>query len=178
MERSNEVKKAEQKIVAVLARMLVLSPESIDAKSRYSDLLHTDPDALRAFGGQVEESLGVVLGDSILGAHPTIAELAVYCAEHRAAPRGGRLYVVVCQMPGGNVCERIYRARGHEKAAQQAIDDGAERILSVEREDAEDERPSGPGTVTKVLVPLLVGLLIGLFVFVFFWWRRGFPRFW
>ena len=63
-------------------------------------------------------------------------------------------------------------------AAKQAIDDGAAAVLSVEREDAEDVAPSGHGSVYKVLVPLLWGILIGGAVFVFFWWRRGFEKFW
>ena len=173
-----DVGKAQQKIVAVMARMLVLPPESVQVDVRCQDMLHTDPDALRDFVTQVEASLGVVLGDSVLTAHPTIAALAAYCAKHLSAPRGERLYVVVCQMPDGTTCERIYSARRHEQAAKQAMDDGAAAVLSVEREDAEDVAPRGTGTFGKILVPLLVGLLLAGAVFVFFWWRRGFQPFW
>ena len=170
--------KAQQKIIAVLARMLELPPEMVKADVRYQDMLNTDPSAMREFAQQVEKALGVTLNDSALSAHPTIAELATYCAQHLSAPRGGRLYVVLCKMPDGSTCERIYAARGHEKAAKQAMDDGAAAVLSVEREDAEDVAPSGHGTVYKVFVPLLWGLFIGGAVFVFFWWRRGFEKFW
>ena len=147
-----DVRKAQQKIIAVLARMLELPDEMVKAD--------------------------VTLSDSALSAHPTIAELAAYCAQRLSAPRGGRLYVVLCKMPDGTTCERMYSARGHEMAAKQAIDDGAAAVLSVEREDAEDVAPSGHGSVYKVLVPLLWGILIGGAVFVFFWWRRGFEKFW
>ena len=174
----HDVDKAQQKIIAVLARMLELPDEMLKASVRYQEALHTDPAAIRDFSIQVEKALGVTLNDSALSAHPTIAELATYCAQHLSAPRGGRLYVVLCKMPDGTTCERIYSARGHEMAAKQAIDDGAAAVLSVEREDAEDVAPSGHGSVYKVLVPLLWGILIGGAVFVFFWWRRGFEKFW
>ena len=173
-----DVKKAQQKIVAVMARMLLVTPESVQVDVRFQDMLHTDPDALRAFAAQVEVALGVVLGESVLKAHPTIAELAAYCAQHLSAPRGERLYVVVCQMPDGSTRERIYSARRHELAAKQAMDDGAASVISVEREDAEDGVPSGSGMLTKVMMPILVGLIIGALVFAFFWWRNGFERFW
>ena len=174
----HDVDKAQQKIIAVLARMLELPPEMVKADVRYQDMLNTDPSAMREFAQQVEKALGVTLNDSALSAHPTIAELAAYCARRLSAPRGGRLYVVLCKMPDGTTCERMYSARGHEMAAQQAIDDGAAAVLSVEREDAEDVPPSGHGSVYKVLMPLLWGLLIGGTVFIFFWWRRGFEKFW
>jgi len=170
--------KARQKIIAVLARMVVLPPEMVKADVRFQDMLNTDPSAMREFALQVEKSLGVTLSDSALSAHPTIADLAAYCAQRLSVPRGGRLYVVLCKMQDGTTCERIYSARGHEMAAKQAMDDGAEAVLSVEREDAEDGAPSGYGSVYKVFVPLLWGLLIGGAVFVFFWWRRGFEKFW
>ena len=178
MTQSKETEKAQQKIVAVLARMLVLAPESVQADARYLELFNSDPDAVRAFAAQVEKSLGVIVGDSVFSKHPTIPELAAYCAAHRAPARGERLYVVVSRMPDGSTRERIYAARGHEKAAQQAMDDGAVAVLSVEREDAEDVAPSGHGAAYKVLVPLLWGLFIGGAVFVLFWWRRGFEKFW
>ena len=170
--------KARQKIIAVLARMVVLPPEMVKADVRFQDMLNTDPSAMREFAQLVEKALGVTLSDSALSAHPTIADLAAYCAQRLSAPRGGRLYVVLCKMPDGTTCERIYSARGHEMAAKQAMDDGAAAVLSVEREDAEDVAPSGHGTAYKVFVPLLWGLLIGGVVFVFFWWRRGFEKFW
>ena len=178
MTQSKETEKAQQKIVAVLARMLVIAPESIPADARYLELFNSDPDAVRAFGAQVEKDLGVIVGDSVFSKHPTIPELAAYCAAHRAPARGERLYVVVSRMPDGSTRERIYAARGHEKAAQLAMNDGAEAVLSVEREDAEDGAPRGMGMFGKILVPLLVGILLAGAVFVFFWWRRGFQPFW
>ena len=173
-----DVKKAQQKIVAVMAGMLGLPLEAIKEDANYRDLLHADPGAIRDFGMQVEKSLGVTLSDSTFGAHPTIAELAAYCVRHLSAPRGERLYVVVCKMPDGSTRERIYRASRHELAVQQAMDDGAESVLSVEREDAEDRAPSGSDTLTKVLMPLLVGLLLAAAILVFLWWQRGFAKFW
>ena len=173
-----EVGKAQQKIIAVLARMLELPPEMVQADIRYQDALHSDPGAIRDFSIQIEKALGVMLNDSALSAHPTIAELSTYCAQRLSAPRGERLYVVLCKMPDGTTCERIYSARRHELAAKQAINDGVEAVLSVEREDAEDVAPSGHGSVYKVLMPLIWGLLIGVVVCVFFWWKRGFEKFW
>ncbi len=178
MAQPKETERARQKIVAILARMLALAPESVPLDARYQELFNSDPDAVRAFGGQVEAALGVVLNDSVLSAHPTVADLAAYCAGQRPPARGERLYVVVSRMPDGSTRERIYSARRHELAAQQAMDDGATSVLSVEREDAEDGVPSGSGTLTKVLVPILVGLIIGAAVCMFFWWRNGFERFW
>ena len=51
--------KAQQKIIAVLARMVVLPPEMIKADVRYQDMLNTDPGAIRDFSLQVEKTLGV-----------------------------------------------------------------------------------------------------------------------
>ena len=178
MAMPKDTEKAQQKIIAVLARMLELPPEMVKADVRFQDMLNTDPSAMREFAQQVEKALGVTLNDSALSAHPTIAELATYCAQHLSTPRGERLYVVVSRMPDGSTRERIYAARGHEKAAQQAMDDGAVAVLSVEREDAEDGAPSGSGASRKIIFPLLVGLLVAGAVFIFFWWQRGFPRFW
>ena len=178
MGMTNDVAKAQQKIVAVLARMMVVAPESIKTDSRYQKLFNMDPDSVHAFAVQVEQALGVIVGDSVLDAHPTVADLAAYYTAHKADTNGGRRYVVVCRMPGGGVCERIYSARGHEKAVQKAMDDGAEAVLSVEREDAEDTPPRKAGTFGKVLTPILIGIILSAMVFLFFWWRNGFPRFW
>ena len=178
MNMTNDVAKAEQKIVAVLARMLVVAPESIKTDVRYKELFNNDPDPVHAFAVQVEQTLGVIVGDSVLDAYPTIAELAVYCAAHKAEANGGRRYVVVCRMPGGGVCERIYSARWHEKAVQKAMDDGVEAVLSVEREDAEDSPPQKAGHLGKILLPILIGIILAGMVFLFFWWRNGRPRLW
>ena len=178
MSLEKEIEKAQQKISAILAYMLVVAPESIKTDVRYKELFNNDPDPVHAFAVQVEQTLGVIVGDSVLDAHPTIAELAAYCAANKAEANGGRRYVVVCRMPGGGVCERIYNARGHEKAVQKAMDDGAEAVLSVEREDAEDAPPRKSGHLGKVLLPILIGIILAGMVSLFFWWRNGCPRFW
>ena len=178
MDVTYDVAKAQQKIVAVLARMLVVAPESIKTDSRYQKLFNMDPDSVHAFAVQVEQTLGVIVGDSVLDAHPTIAELAAYCAAHKANANGGRRYVVVFRMPDGSVRERIYSARGHEKAVQQAMDDGAESVLSVEREDAEDGSPRKERHLSSVLLPILIGIILAAMAFLFFWWLNGCPRFW
>lgn len=178
MTQTKEIEKIQRKIVAVLARMLMIAPESVKVDARYQELFNMDPDSIRAFAVQIERSLGVNVGDSVFDAHQTVAELAAYCAAHPVLAPGDRRYVVVCRMPDGSTCERIYAARGHEKAVQQAMDAGAEAVLAVEREDAEDGSPRKSGTLAKVFIPLFVGLLVAGVVFVFFWWRRGFQRFW
>ncbi len=178
IDMTNDMAKAQQKIVAVLARMLVVAPESITPEARYQELFNKDPDSVHAFAVQVERVLGVIVGDSVLDAHPTVAELAVYCVAHKANANGGRRYVVVCRMPDGNVRERIYIARGHEKAVQQAMDDGAEAVVSVEREDAEDAPLRKAGHLGKVLLPILIGIILAAMSFLFFWWRNGCPRLW
>jgi len=179
MAESDTVEKIQQKIITVLARMLVLAPESIKADARYADLLHSDPSALRAFAMQIEAMLDVPLGDSSLDAYRTIAELAAHCAKLRpASSRGERRYVVLCQMPDGSTRERIYSARRHELAAEQAMDDGAVAVLSVEREDVEDRAPKSSSTLLKVLLPLIVGLALGAVVVAYFGWRQGYLKLW
>ena len=178
MTQTKEYEKVKQKIVAVLARMLVVAPESVKLDARYQELFNSDPDAVRAFAVQVENALNVMIGDSVLSAHPTIADLVAYCAAHQAGVRGGRLYVVVCRMPDGSTRERIYAARGHEKAAEQAMADGAEAVLSVEREDVEDRAPNKSSKLAKIIVPLFLGTILAGAAFVFFWWKNGFRRFW
>ena len=178
MDVTYDVAKAQQKIVAVLARMLVVAPESIKVDARYQELFNMDPDSVHAFAVQVEQNLGVIVGDSVLDAHPPVAGLAAYCAANKANANGGRRYVVVFRMPDGSVRERIYSARGHEKAVQQAMDDGAESVLSVEREDAEDGSPRKERHLSSVLLPILIGIILAAMAFLFFWWRNGCPRFW
>ena len=178
MDLTNNVAKALQKITAILARMLVVAPESIKVDVRYKELFNNDPDPVHAFAVQVEQALGVIVGDSVLDAHPTIAELAAYCAANKTNANGGRRYVVVSRMPDGSVRERIYTARGHEKAVQQAMDDGAEAVLSVEREDAEDGSPQKERHLSSVLLPILIGIILAGMAFIFFWWSNGRPRLW
>ena len=177
MAQLQTVDKVQQKIVGVLARMLATVPESVRADTRFSEVLQSDPTVLRSFLMQVEAALGVTLNDASVEAYPTVAELAAHCAEHLSAPRGERLYVVLCQMPDGSMRERIYSAPRHELAAKKAMDDGAASVVSVEREDAEDRAPRGSHTVLKILLPLLVGLGVGAVVIAFFCWRHGYLRF-
>ena len=170
------VDKVQQKIVGVLAGMLEIAPESVGADARYKEILQSDPTALRSFLMQVEAALDVSLNDASIDNYPTVAELAIHCAEHLSPPRGERLYVVLCQMPDGSTCERIYNAPRHELAAQKAMDDGAAAIISVEREDAEDRAPRGSSVLMKILLPLLVGLGLGAVAVAFYCWRHGYLR--
>ena len=178
MSETKEVEKVQQKIVTVLARMLIIAPESLKPDARYQELFNMDPDSVRAFAVQVENALDVIVGDSIISAYPTIAELAAYCAENRASAHGGRRYAVLCRMPDGTTRERIYAARGHEKAVQQAMADGVEAVLSVEREDVEDRAPSKAGHLAKIIGPLFLGTILAGAAFVYFWWKNGFRSFW
>ena len=50
MAQPKETERARQKIVAILARMLALAPESVPLDARYQELFNSDPDAVRAFG--------------------------------------------------------------------------------------------------------------------------------
>ena len=178
MAQTKEYEKVKQKVVATLARMLVIAPESVTMDARYAELFNSDPKAVRDFAAQVEQSLGVIVGDSAISACPTVAELVDYCAKARAAATGGRRYAVLCRMPDGNTCERIYVARGHEKAVQQAMADGVEAVLSVEREDVEDLASNKSSKLSWIIIPLFLGTLLAGAAFVFFWWRNGFQRVW
>ena len=178
MSQLKEKEKVQQKIVAILARMLVIAPESVKLDARYDELFSLDPKAVHDFTAQIEKGLGVIVGDSVISAYPTVAELIDYCATARASANGGRRYAVLCRMPDGSTCERIYVARGHEKAVQLAMADGVATVLSVEREDVEDGSLRKQGLLGMVVVPLFLGMLLAGAVFVFFWWKRGFQRFW
>ena len=93
--------------------------------------------------------------------------------------RGASSYVVVCRMAGGKVCERHYRARGHKAAAKLAVADGAEAILSIEREDEEDGTPRKKvGLRSKLVLPLILGLLVSAVGVAVFWYLRGRPKLW
>ena len=170
--------KVSQKIAAILARMLVVAPETVKMDARYSELLGLNPEAVHNFAVRVEQTLGVTIGDSVIDAHPTVAELVAFCAKALADANGGRRYAVLCRMPDGSTCERIYVARGHEKAVQLAKADGVEAVLSVEREDVEDRAPRKSSLLAKIVIPLFLGVLLAGGVFVFFWWKNGFRRFW
>jgi len=179
MGRPSDVDRAQQKIAGVFAAMLVIPVEVVKGDVRYKDHLKSDPDAIHTFGGRVERALGVTLNDAVLSQCPTIAGLAAYCVRQKSAENGGRLYVVVCQMQDGSTLERYYRARGHELAAQQALDDdGVVDVLSVERADADDGSPRRAGWLGKVMFPLIMGAIAAAGVVAVIWWRRGCPRFW
>jgi len=170
MARQIDAEKVQQKIVLVIARMLAVPPEVIRSDTAYLKQINSDPDAVRAFAARVEESLGVVLNDTLLVKHPTVAELADYCVQQKAAVQNGRLYVVVCRMPDGSTRERYYRARGHERAAQQALDDGVADVLSVERADADDNMPRKMGFLGKVMLPLILGIIAAAVTVAVIWW--------
>lgn len=92
--------------------------------------------------------------------------------------RGENSYIVVCRMAGGKVCERHYRARGHDAAAKLALDDGAEEILDIEREDVEDRVRKNGGLFSNLLIPLILGLLVSVVGVAVFWYLRGHPKLW
>ncbi len=88
-------------------------------------------------------------------------------------------YFVVFRMKDGKVRERIYQAHGHKAAARLAMDDGAEVILSIEREDGDErELRKKVGVRSKLLLPLILGLLVSAAGVAVFWLLRGRPRFW
>ena len=92
--------------------------------------------------------------------------------------RGENSYIVVCRMAGGKVCERHYRARGHDAAVKLAFDDGAEEILDIEREDAEEHVRKNVGLFSKLFIPLILGLLVSAAGVAVFWYLRGRPKLW
>ena len=94
--------KVSQKIAAILARMLVVAPETVKMDARYSELLGLNPEAVHNFAVRVEQTLGVTIGDSVIDAYPTVAELAAFCAKALADANGGRRYAVLCRMPDGS----------------------------------------------------------------------------
>jgi hypothetical protein len=49
MPHTKEHEKAKQKIVAILARMLVIAPESVKLDARYDELFNQDPEAVMTF---------------------------------------------------------------------------------------------------------------------------------
>ena len=167
------------KIVTILARVFDLPPDAIKGDVLLSDFFSDNPEGLRSFVVRLEEFLKIPLGEKAVDSSRTVGELAAYCVAHKASMPSGRLYIVVCRMPGGKVCERHYRAKRHEVAAKLAIDDGAEEILSVEREDQDEEVVRKKVGVWSILMlPLMLGLLVAVAGVAFFWWRRGCPKFW
>lgn len=178
MNRPDETARVQLKIADIFADMLAIPAEVVRPDARYQKQFSSDPDAIHTFGGRIEKALGVTLNDEVLSKCPTIAELAAYCVRQKTEKNGGRLYVVVCQMPDGSTRERYYRARGHERAAQMALDDGVADVLSVERADEEDNMPRKMGWLGKVMLPLILGVIAAAGTVAIIWWRRGCPQFW
>ncbi len=173
-----EIKDVQAVISQILARVLGIPVEMVKPDMRFSDCFGADPDGLRAFVVRLEDALKMPIGDTAMDNCRTLADLSAYCVARRASNNGGRMYIVVCRMPNGNVCERHYRAKGHERAAQLALDNGAEEILSVEREDSEDHVRTRSGFLTKFLLPLIFGAMVAIGGVVAFWWKRGCPKVW
>lgn len=93
--------------------------------------------------------------------------------------KGESSYIAVCRMADGKVCERHYRARGHKAAVKLAVADGAEAVLSIEREDAEDiALRKKIGLRKKLVLPVILALLASIVGIAIFWLRRGCPKFW
>ncbi len=166
------------KINQILARLLGIPVESVKRDMRLSDCFNNDPDGIRAFVVRLEDALKIPIGDSAIDNCRTLEDLAAYCLARKSSNEGGRVYIVVCKLPNGSVCERYYRAKGHERAAQLALDNGAEEILSVEREDSEDHVRTRSGFLSKFLLPLILGAIVAVGGVVVFWWKRGCPKFW
>lgn len=59
-----------------------------------------------------------------------------------------------------------------------ASDGGAEAILSIEREDAEDRVRKKVGLFSKLVIPLVLGLLVSALGVAVFWFLRGRPKLW
>lgn len=179
MGNDNEVAAMQAKIVVILARVFDLPSGMIKGDVLLSDFFSDNQEGLRTFVVKLEDALQMPLGEKAVDSCRTVGELAAYCVAHKAAMPSGRLYVVVCRMPDGKVCERHYRAKRHEAAAKLAMDDGAEAILSIEREDQDDEIISKKIGVWNVfMLPLILGLLVAVAGVAVFWWRRGCPKFW
>ena len=179
MNNDSETAMMQAKIVTILARVFGLSPEMIKDDVLLAEFFSNNPEGLRSFVVRLEESLKIPLGENAIDSCRTVGELAAYCVAHKASMPSGRLYVVVCRMPGGKICERHYHAKRHEEAAKLAMNDGAEEVLSIEREDQDDygvHRKNGLWSV--LMFPLLLGLLVAVAGVAFFWWRRGCPKFW
>lgn len=179
MGNDKETVAMQAKIVTVLARMFNLPTEEVKENALLADFFNDGQEGLRSFVVRLEEALKIPVGEKAIESCRTVGELAAYCAAHKASMQGGRQYVVVCRMPGGRVCERHYRAKRHEDAAKLAMSDGAEEILSVEREDMDNDGVRKKVGVWSVfMLPLLLGLLVAVVGVAVFWWRRGCPKFW
>ena len=180
MGNDSEIAKTQAIIVSVFARVFDLPAESIKGDLLFSDAFSADQEGLRSFVVRLEDALKIPIGEVAIERCRTVSELAAYCVAHKASlGTGGRMYIVVCRMPDGKVCERHYRAKRHEAAAQLAIDNGAAEVLSVEREDAEDRVVSVRGGFWgKFMLPLLLGALAAIGGVAAFWWYRGCPKLW
>ena len=179
MGNDKETAAMQAKIITILARIFDLPAGVVKGSAILADFFSDNPDGLRTFVVKMEDALQIPLGEKAVDSCRTVDELAAYCAAHKASMQGGRGYIIVCRMPGGKICERHYRAKRHEDAAQLAMDDGAEEILSVEREDQEDDGVRKKVGVWSVLMlPLILGLLMAAAGVAVFWWRRGCPKFW
>ena len=178
---SNDSKTAamQAKIASILARVFDLPAGIVKDDTLLSEFFSDNQDGLRTFVVKLEDDLQMPLGEKAVDSCRTVGELAAYCVAQKASMPSGRQYVVVCQMPDGKVCERHYRAKRHEVAAKLAMDDGAEAILSIEREDQDEEFVRKKVGVWSVLMlPLILGLLVAVAGVAVFWWRRGCPKFW
>ena len=179
MAKDKETAAMQAKIVSILARMFDLSAGVVKDSARLSDFFSDNQDGLRTFVVKLEDALQIPLGEKAVDSCRTVGELAAYCVAHKMSMPRGRLYIIVCRMPGGKICERHYRAKRHEDAAKLAMSDGAEEILSVEREDMDNDGVRKKVGVWSVLMlPLLLGLLVAVVGVAVFWWRRGCPKFW
>lgn len=180
MDNDSGTAKMQAKIGSILAGVFGLSAKAVNGNSLLSDFFSGEQGALRSFVVRLEGALKIPIGEAAMEHCRTVGELAAYCVKHKASGSGGgRMYVIVCRMPNGSVCEWHYQAKGHEAAAKLAMDDGVAEILSVEREDVEDlvER-NRIGFWSKFMLPLILGLIVSVGGVAIFWWRRGCPKFW
>ena len=179
MDNGNETAKMQAKIGSIFARVFDFPAEMVKEDTRLADFFSDGHDALRSFVVSLEGALKLPIGETTIERCRTVGELAAYCIKCKASSGGGRMYIVVCRMPNGSVCERHYCAKGHEAAVKLAMDDGVAEVLSVEREDAEDRvERNRVGFWSKFMLPLILGFLVTVGGVAVFWWYRGCPKFW
>lgn len=162
------------------AQLVGSSPEAVLAEHLVSGYLSDDPLLRHRFMVQLERAFGVPIDGARFDTARTVGELADLLAlklHARKAGGTGRLYHVCYRDAAGRLVETRVRAKNHNLAVEALRAEGLSEVVTVERDEDDEDAEPRAGRVHNVwtgcVLPLLAAFVVAGGAVAYFWWRRG-----